>query len=300
MVEREILRPEPSIPPADVEAEEGRVNAERLPQADDGVVQVRAAVAPRRAEVQRLRSTRIRRVEIAAPRLDHTEALQVVKRERDGSVAARREADQRTRPAIRNRPEVGVDVGRELLRDRALPVSARAPIEVLGIRVVISRPLRGNQDRLAPQAGERVLQEADAPVGPRRRRQAVEEVDDRVAEVAADIARRQEYDEMHSPADGLRLKRGELGRWPARATRLQSCLGNGTRRDQRNEQECPGSALQRAESVAAGTAASRGPRPPVHRTAPPPPPPGGSSRAAPTPPPGRPAPPRTHPPPPAT
>src|SRR2546427_9627976 len=86
MVEREILRPETSIPPADVEAEEGRVNAEGLPQADDGVVQVRAAVAPRRAEVQRLRSTRIRRVEVAAPRLDHTEALQVVKRERDGSV----------------------------------------------------------------------------------------------------------------------------------------------------------------------------------------------------------------------
>src|SRR6266480_4591294 len=247
MVEREILRPETSIPPADVEAEEGRVNAERLPQADDGVVQVRAAVAPRRAEVQRLRSTRIR-------------------------------------------PEVGVDVGRELLRDRALPVSARAPIEVLGIRVVISRPLRGNQDRLAPQAGERVLQEADAPVGPRRRRQAVEAVDDRVAEVAADIARRQEYDEMHSPADGLRLKRGELGRWPARATRLQSCLGNGTRRDQRNEQECPGSALQRAESVAAGTASSGAPGPRVNRAAPATTAAKESSRATPSPPVGRPSP----------
>src|SRR2546430_16015008 len=295
MVEREILRPETSIPPADVEAEEGRVNAERLPQGDDGVAQVRAAVAPRRAEVQRLRSTRIRRVEVAAPRLDHAEALKVVKRGRDGSVPARREPDQRTRPAIRNGPEVGVDVGRELLRDRALPVSARAPIEVLGIRVVISRPLRGNQDRLAPQAGERVLQEADAPVGLRRRRQAVEEVDDRVAEVAADIPRRQEYDEMHSPADGLRLKRGELGRWPARATRLQSCLGNGTRRDQRNEQECPGSALQRAESVAAGTESNGAPRPRPQKEGPAPTPAGESRPAAPRPPPGAAAPPRNHP-----
>src|SRR2546430_15862109 len=107
MVEREILRPETSIPPADVEAEEGRVNAEGLPQADDGVVQVRAAVAPRRAEVQRLRSTRIRRVEVAAPRLDPTQALQVVKRERDGSGAGRREGDPRGRSAGPERAAVG-------------------------------------------------------------------------------------------------------------------------------------------------------------------------------------------------
>src|SRR6266550_9251537 len=104
MVEREILRPETSIPPADVEAEEGRVNAERLPQADDGVVQVRAAVAPRRAEVQRLRSARIGRVEVAAPRLDHTEALEVVEREGNRSVPAGREADESACPAIGDRP----------------------------------------------------------------------------------------------------------------------------------------------------------------------------------------------------
>jgi hypothetical protein len=37
-VKRQILRPEPGISAADVEAEERRVDAELMPQTDDGVV----------------------------------------------------------------------------------------------------------------------------------------------------------------------------------------------------------------------------------------------------------------------
>jgi len=122
-MKREILRPEASVPTADVEAEEGRLSAESVPQADDGVVQVRAPVTLRRPQVQCLPSARIGRVEITAPRLDHAEALEVVERERDRSVAAGREADESACPAIGDRPEMRVDVSGKLLRDGALPVS---------------------------------------------------------------------------------------------------------------------------------------------------------------------------------
>jgi hypothetical protein len=50
-VECQVLCPETGIAPADVKPEERRVDAEGMSQADDGVVQVRATVAPGRAEV---------------------------------------------------------------------------------------------------------------------------------------------------------------------------------------------------------------------------------------------------------
>ena len=234
-MKREIFGPEARILPPDVEAEERRVDAERLPQSGDGSVQVRAPVCVRRAQVEGLRSARVGRMEVTAPGLDHAEALQVVKGERDRAVAARREPDQGTRPAIRNRPEVGVDVGRELLRDGPFPISTRPPVQVLRIRVVIPRRLRGDEDRPAPQAGERVLQEADIAVRLRGRGQSVQEVDNRVAEVAAGVTGGKQHDEAYPPANGSRLERGELGRWAARAIRFQCGLGNSTCRDQRDK-----------------------------------------------------------------
>src|SRR6185295_3754172 len=113
-VKRQILRAEPGIAAADVEAEERRVDAELMPQTGDGVVQVRAAVALSRAKVERLRSAWISRMEVAAPRLDHPEAVQVVECERNGSVPTGGQADDCARPAIRDRAEVAVDVRGEL------------------------------------------------------------------------------------------------------------------------------------------------------------------------------------------
>src|SRR4029077_1225212 len=62
-VQLEVVRPEAVVAATDVEAEEGRLSAKSVPQAVNGVVQVRAPVALRRAEVQGLCPARIGRVE---------------------------------------------------------------------------------------------------------------------------------------------------------------------------------------------------------------------------------------------
>jgi len=166
----EILRPEASVSTTDVETEEGRLSVESVPKPVNGVVQVRPSVALRRAQVERLRSARIGRVEVAAPGLDHAEALEVVERKRHRSVPAGREADESARPAIGDRPELRVDVSGKLLRDSPLPISSRTPIEIFGVPVVISGRLRRNKDGLPTQARKGLLQEVDVAVGLRRGR----------------------------------------------------------------------------------------------------------------------------------
>src|SRR5438067_13023248 len=125
-MKREVLRPKTRVPASDVEAEERRVCTEGLSQAGNRSVHVCAPVLPRRAEVEPCHPGRIGRMEVAAPRLDDGEVVEVVEGERDGAVAARGKTDERPRPPVADRPEMRVDVCGQLLRDRLLPVSARA------------------------------------------------------------------------------------------------------------------------------------------------------------------------------
>jgi hypothetical protein len=116
----------------------------------------------------------------------------MVEREQNGAVPARRQSDESAAAPVRDRAEVPVDIRGDLFGDRRLPVPSRAPVEVLRIAVAVARALRCDQNRPRAQAVECAREEADVHVGDWRRRQAVKEVDDRVAlAAAAAIARRQ-------------------------------------------------------------------------------------------------------------
>src|SRR5215831_597242 len=109
-------------------------------------------------------------MEVAAPRLDDAEVVQVVKGEGDRAVPAGREPDEGAGTPLRDRPEVRIDIGRKLLRDGLLPVASRAPVQVLRVRVVVTRALRSHQDRARAQARKRIAQKADVAVRTRRGR----------------------------------------------------------------------------------------------------------------------------------
>jgi hypothetical protein len=251
-VKREVLRSEARVAAADVEGEVRRARAESVPKPGDGVVQIRPPVAAGRAEVERRRSLRIGRVEVAAPRLDDPKVVQVVQDERDRAVPARGKPDDGPGASVGDRPIVGVDIGRKLLRDRPLPVAARTPVEVLRVCVVVVGPLGRDQDRLRAKASERVAQEADVSVGVRGRGQAVKEVDDRVATRGVVISGRQQDDEVDaSPHGPGRERRAPHRRLAFRALALEGGLSDCPRRDQRDEDETPADAPQRADTAAA-------------------------------------------------
>jgi hypothetical protein len=115
----------------------------------------------------------------------------VVEGEHDGAVAAGGQTDERAPAPRGDRAVVGVDVAGELGGDGGLPVAAGAVVEVLGIRVGGAGALRGDDDRAAAEPLERAGDEVERAVGGGRRRQAVQEVDDREAGVRLAVAGRQ-------------------------------------------------------------------------------------------------------------
>jgi hypothetical protein len=146
-------------------------------------------------------------VEIAAPRLDDAEVVEMVEREQHRAVAAGGKPDERPSPSGRDRPQVPVDVRGKLAGERGLPVAARAPVEVLGIAVFVPRALRGDEDDRAAERVERTRQPADVPVFARSRGQAVEEVDDGIVAAVRSVPRRQVGDEVKPSAHRLRRER---------------------------------------------------------------------------------------------
>ncbi len=164
-------------PVADVEREERRSAPHVALQLADQLVHDRE-----RAAGERLRPGRVGGVEVARPRFDHREPAQ------GGSVRSRpRRSRPRRRPtiarpdAVRDRAEVRVDVAAAARSTRRSTSSGpTAPVEVLGIGVVVTRALWDDEDR-RPRRRERVEQPVVALVRRARSGQAVQEVHDRVA-----------------------------------------------------------------------------------------------------------------------
>src|SRR5207248_5561096 len=119
--------------------------------------------------------------EVAAPRLDDGERLQVVESEERRAVTAGREAHERAPAPARDRAEAPVDEPRQLLPDRGLPVPAGPPVEVFGVGVVVAGGLRLDEDRWSADPVEGGPEVVGSVVAGRGGRQAVQEIDDRVA-----------------------------------------------------------------------------------------------------------------------
>src|SRR5205823_14458771 len=79
-MEQPVLRPEPRVAAPDVEGEEGGTPREAAPELPDERVGAGIGVRTRRAQIERPASQGIRRMEVAAPRLDDRESLQVMER----------------------------------------------------------------------------------------------------------------------------------------------------------------------------------------------------------------------------
>src|SRR5207253_1697315 len=90
--------------------------------------------------------------------------------------------------------------GGQLVRERGLPVAAGPPVQVLRIGVAVPIALRGDQDRAAAQ---RARDRGGAPVRRRRGRQAVEEVDHRVAPSVLAVVRRQVDGDAQTALEGV-------------------------------------------------------------------------------------------------
>src|SRR5205823_8602788 len=87
-VEKLVLVAEPVVATADVEREERRTVGKGAMQRRDERVRACMRVPRRRAEVERSRPLRVRRMEVAAPRLDHGEPVEMMQRDEHGAVAA--------------------------------------------------------------------------------------------------------------------------------------------------------------------------------------------------------------------
>src|SRR5205085_3857627 len=146
-VEPDVLGAEAPVAAADVEGEERRPPAERLPQRPDVGVGAGTGVRGGGAHVERRGAGRVRGMEVAAPGLDDGERLEVVEGEERRAVAAGREADDRPPAPTPDRPEGPVDEPWQLAPHRRLPVAAGAPVEVLGVAVRVAGALRGDEDR---------------------------------------------------------------------------------------------------------------------------------------------------------
>jgi hypothetical protein len=96
-----------------------------------------------------------------------------MEREDNRAVAAGGQADDCTAAALGDRAEVRVDVVDDVARDRRLPVATRAPVEVLGIGVVVARALRRDDDRFPAAVLERAGEKVRAAERGRRRREPV-------------------------------------------------------------------------------------------------------------------------------
>ena len=162
LVELDVLGAEAGVAAADVEREERRqLRLSRFQRRDLGV---RVGV---RAPVEGDRAGRIGRVEVARPRLDRGKAGEVVDAEDDCAVAARRETDESAALARGDRAEVAVDVGGDLARDVVLPVVARPPVQILGVRVLAARALRLDENRRLAGGVERGVEPFVPRVGRR-------------------------------------------------------------------------------------------------------------------------------------
>ena len=162
-----------------------------------------------------------------------------MERQQHRAVPSGRQADDRAPLAAPNRPEVAVHVTDDVPRDRRFPVSPGTPVEVLGIRIVVARALRRDDDRLPAARGERPGQEVRALIGARGRRQAVQEVHHRIPPPVAGIALRQVDRELESALDRARIDRSAqlIG------LRVTLCAGgSGQRGEGRERQGCRKSA----------------------------------------------------------
>src|SRR5258708_28480474 len=131
-VELLVLREEAAVPVADVKREERRAATE----APEESVCVRG-----RAARERLRPGWVGRMEVAGPRLDHRECAGVVQADDRRAVATGGQADDRASSRRADRAGVRVDVVRTRARDVVLPVATRAPVQILGIGVLVTRAL---------------------------------------------------------------------------------------------------------------------------------------------------------------
>src|SRR5439155_931291 len=86
--------------------------------------------------------------EVAAPGLDRAELVEMVEPDQECAVAAGRDAEDRPAAPVRDRAEVRVDPGGQLVRERGLPVAAGPPVQVLRIGVAVPIALRGDQERV--------------------------------------------------------------------------------------------------------------------------------------------------------
>ena len=209
-VEPLVLGAEQPVVGADVEGEvrARSRDAEEGADAREQLVRVRPVVRVRRAQVECSGSRRVGCVEVAAPRLDGGVGARVVERDQRRAVAAARDADDHAAGTRGDRPVTAVDHGDELLRRRGLPVAARAPVPPLRIGVAGPRTLDADHDRLAARRLDGGGELLDRAVRRRRRRQAVQEVDHRIAAGRRRVARREVHGVVHHPLQ----RRGREGR----------------------------------------------------------------------------------------
>ena len=212
-MELDVLGQEAVVAGAYVEREQRRPSPEKALQLRNHRMRARARVRCRRAEIERVPAARIGRVEVPAPRLDHRERAEVVQRDDRGAVTAGGQSDKGAPAPVRDRPEVRVDVVRQLARERGLPVAAYAPVEVFRIAVSIPGALRRDDDRAPPRCDEDALEPGRHPsIRARTGRKAVQEVDDRIACVRRRVSGRECDLEVQRAVQSTRVERALDGR----------------------------------------------------------------------------------------
>ena len=130
-----------------------------------------------------------------------------MERQHDRSVTAGRESDDRPASPRADRAEMGVHIAHDVAGDRGLPVSARPPVQVLGIRVVVAGALGRDDDRAATARCQRAGQEVGASERARYSGQPVQEVDDGIALPASRIVGRKIDDKAQASGHGGRVDR---------------------------------------------------------------------------------------------
>ncbi len=218
LVQRLVLGVEAPVAAPHVERDERLSGPQFLADGRQHEVDIRLRVARGRAEIERLRAGRVGGVEVAAPRLDDGELVQVMERELHCAVPAGGDADQRATRTGTDRPEACIDDARQLGRDRRRPLVAGAAVDVFGIALARARPLRDDDDRGTAHRVERALDESERRVGGSGGRQPVQHVEHGIALRAHVVTLREVHLEVESRAD----RRG-------RECAVHSPLGRGCR-----------------------------------------------------------------------